>query len=124
KKSLRRPRPPWSEPSRQWSIGRHSSVWAGGPHGILRRRQIVQVTGCELSVLNRSQFGLLDTTAVEGVGAAGVKTAAFGPVDRARHVAFENNTLACRSRFRHRHGGEQRLSIGMLAGAEDLPLAS
>src|SRR5260370_1233480 len=41
----------------------------------------------------------------------------------ARHIAFKNDAFARRARFGHRHGREQRLGIGMLAGAENLPLA-
>ena len=48
---------------------------------ILRRWQIVQVARDELPVSHCSQFGLLRATAVEGVGAAGVKTATLGRMD-------------------------------------------
>src|SRR5262249_56554571 len=86
---------------------------------ILRRWQIVQVARDELPVSHCSQFGLLRATAIEGVGAAGVKTATLGRIDRARHIPFENDAPAPRAGLGRRDGGEQRLGIGMHGRGEN-----
>ena len=57
-----------------------------------RRRGVPVSTGL--------QRRLLDAAAVEGVGAAGVEAAALGRVDRARHVALQDDALARRRRAR------------------------
>ena len=61
---------------------------------------------------------LLDRAAVEGVGAAGVEAAARGRVDRARHVALEDDALLRGVGVGHRHRRQQRLGVGVLRPRE------
>ena len=61
---------------------------------VLLGRQVVQVAGGEVArAVGRPQRRLLGPAAVEGVGAAGVEAAALGRVDRARHVALQDDAL-------------------------------
>src|SRR5882757_9015337 len=55
----------------------------------------------------------------DGVGAAGAEDAARGRVDRARDVALEDDALALAVGVGDRHGGEQRLGIGVLRAAAE-----
>ena len=77
-------------------IGLGSSVRTLCSHGVLRSRQIVQVTGDQWPVGQRLQHRFLDTAAVESVWAARMEPAARRRVDRARHVALQDDPLARR----------------------------
>src|SRR5260221_13736541 len=56
----------------------------------------------------------------DGVGAAGAEDAARGWVDRARDVALQDDALALAVGVGDRHGGKQRLGIGVLGAAAQL----
>src|SRR5262245_8963085 len=77
--------------------------------GVLGRRQIVEMTGSEVAGRRGTQGWLLGAASLEGVGATGVKAAALGRVDRARHVALEDDALARRAGLRHRNSRQERL---------------
>ena len=66
------------------------------------------------------QFGRALPAARLGDRAAGVEMAAFRRVHRARHVALQADPLALHLRVRHRHGGEQRLRVGVLRVAVEI----
>src|SRR6266446_4268725 len=66
-----------------------------------------------------ADLGLLLGAALEGVGAAGVEAAARGRVDRARHIAFEDDALSRRLWVGDRDGREQRLGVGVLRAGEE-----
>ena len=79
-----------------------------------------QMAGHEMPVAALLQFGRAFPAARLGDRAAGVKMTAARRVHRARHVALQADPLALHLRVRHRHGGEQRLGIGMLRIAVEL----
>ena len=61
-----------------------------------------------------AQCGGFGAAARMRIGAAGVEMTARRRVDRARHVALEDDALAlARARLRDRHGRQQRLGVGM-----------
>ena len=68
------------------------------------------VTGTELA-----QHRLLDLALLLGLPAAGVEHAAGGRVDRAGQVALQQDALALAGRVGvgHRHGGQQRVGVGV-----------
>src|SRR5436305_9012126 len=80
------------------------------------------MTSGEMACLGRLQSWLFDAAALERVWAARVETAALRRVDRARHVALEDDAPAVGARLRNWHCGEQRLRIGVLRRREDAPL--
>src|SRR5260370_2274707 len=73
-----------------------------------------------LTVSGRSKLAFLCPAAIEYVWTAGVEAASAGWMDRARHVALEDNRVADGSGLRHRHGREQSLGVGMPRRGEDL----
>src|ERR1017187_8384234 len=73
-----------------------------------------QMASDEMAVAALLQFGRRLLAARLGDGAARVEMAAFRRVHRARHVALQADPLALHLRVRHRHGGEQRLRVGVL----------
>src|SRR4029077_11837445 len=87
---------------------------------VLRRRQIVQMAGGPLAFAQGAKRGLVYAATVEGVRAARVEAAALRRVDRAWHIALQDDARARIARLRHRHGGEERESVGVLRRGEDL----
>src|SRR4051794_34093219 len=85
-------------------------------------RLLAQVTGNVVSGFRLEQKRRLDAAALEGVGAARVEAAAGGRVYRARHVAFDDETLAPRTRVGEGSGVDQRLGIGMKRRREEFLL--
>ena len=75
-----------------------------------------------MTVLGTPQLRLLGPAAVEDIRAAGMKTAALGRIGRARHLAFQDDALPCRTRLGHRDGRQQRFRIGMHGRGEDISL--
>src|SRR5579864_352408 len=69
-----------------------------------------------------SQFRFVRPAAIEGEWAAGVEATSARWMDRARHVALENDWAARGAGLGQRDRGEQRLGIGMSGRGEDLPL--
>jgi ppGpp synthetase/RelA/SpoT-type nucleotidyltranferase len=63
----------------------------------------------EMARRDLPQGRLLGGAAVERMRAAGMKTAAFGQVDRAGYVVHEDDAFARRAGLGYRHGREQRL---------------
>jgi hypothetical protein len=63
-------------------------------HRILCGGQVMQMTGGKMRAADQPQLRLLRPAALEGVWAARMEAAPFRRVDRARHVAFENDALA------------------------------
>ncbi len=72
----------------------------------------------QLPRLHLAQRGRLHLAAVEHIGTARVEMATGRRLDRARHVALQHDLLALDGGVRHRHGGEQRLRVGMLRRGE------
>ena len=83
--------------------------------------QIVEMAGGELLRGDLLQLRLVRAAAVEHIGTAGVEAAAAGRIDRARHVALEDD----RGRGRAPGSGtgtaeSSALGVGMLGRGEDL----
>ena len=79
-----------------------------------------QVAGRHLAQCRR-----LGAAARRGVGAARVEVAAGRRVDRARHVALQDHALAALAPgLRHRHGGQQRLGVGVQRRLEQASLSA
>src|SRR5215831_14614125 len=89
---------------------------------VLRSGQVVEMAGGEVAGRGGAQGWLLGAAAVEGVGAAGVKAAARWRVDRARHVAPEDDALTRKAGLRHRNSRQQRLRVGVLGSGKESPL--
>ena len=66
-----------------------------------------------LVLAERAKFRLLCPAAIEHVGASGMESATARRIDRARHVALEDDRVADGSGLWHRHGREQSLGVGM-----------
>src|SRR5262245_33204399 len=78
---------------RRWlpDWGRGRLLGSGGGSGLGQARQ---VAGGQMAGGGGLEQGLLGAAAVEGIGTAGVEAAARGRIDRARHVALEDDALA------------------------------
>ena len=77
----------------------------------------LQVAGDPMPGPDLAYRRFLCRAAVERERAARVEAAAAGRIDRARHVAVQNDRAAARRRVRHRHRRQQRARIGMAATA-------
>src|SRR5712691_10031550 len=64
------------------------------------------------------QCRLLDATALDGMGTAGVEAAARGRIDRARYLAAQNYAIAPRARPRHWDRRKECTGIGMPGGCK------
>src|SRR5262245_18629101 len=80
-----------------WGRGRLLGSGGGSVLGQAR-----QVAGGQMAGGGGREQGLLGAAAVEGVGTAGVEAAARGRIDRARHVALEDDALAGGAGVGHR----------------------
>jgi hypothetical protein len=74
-----------------------------------------QVAGGVVAGEDVAHFRLLSRAALEGVGQR-VWAAARGRVDRARHVAFEDDALAGRLGVGDRDSRRERPGVGVLGG--------
>src|SRR5438034_11197271 len=72
-----------------------------------------QMAGHEMPVAALLQFRRAFAAAGFGDRAAGVKMTTARRVHWARHIALQADPLALYLRVRYRHGGEQRLGIGV-----------
>ena len=68
----------------------------------------------------RAQCRLFGPAAVEDERAAGVEAASLRRIDRARHVALEDDGIAVGAGFGQRHGRKQCLGVGMSWRRKDL----
>jgi len=66
------------------------------------------------------RFGF--SAGLEPVGAARMKTAASGRIDRVRYVAFQDDALPAHPRVRRGYGGHQRLGIRMARVGIKVPI--
>src|SRR5260370_22585911 len=73
-----------------------------------------------LADAGRPKLRLLRPAAIEHEWTASVESASAGWIDRARHVALQDDRGARGPGLRHRHGREQRLGVGMFWRGEDL----
>src|SRR5262245_38947334 len=67
-------------------------------------RQRLEVTRRPLPLFLQPKLWLLGPATVEHVGTTGVKATSAGRIDRARHVAFQDDRRARRAGLRRRHG--------------------
>jgi len=91
---------------------RHGLRESGGLH-------LAQVAGDVVAGEDLAHLRLLLRAALEGVGAAGVEAAARGRVDRARHVALQDDALARRLGVGNRDRRQERLGVGVLRAGEE-----
>src|SRR3954471_4179372 len=82
----------------------------------------LEMAGRPLVACGRPQLRLLDTATIKDEGAAGMEAASLRRIDRARHIALEDDRILRSAGLGHRHGREQRLGVGMPGCGEDLPL--
>jgi hypothetical protein len=75
-----------------------------------------------MTIFDRPQFRLVDTAAIKGVRAAGMKAAALWWIARARHIALENDAVTHRTGLRHRHRRQQGLRVRVSGRSEDAAL--
>ena len=76
------------------------------------------MTGRQVRITYRAQYRLLYPAAVEDIGAARVEAAAAGRIDRAGHIAGQDDTLAPCRRIGDRNRGQQGACIGMVRLSE------
>src|SRR5260370_16825903 len=77
-------------------------------------RQCFEMTRHPLAASGRPKFRLLRSAAIEHIWTTCVKAASAGWIDRARHVALQDDRMPGGPRPRHRPGREQGLGVGML----------
>ena len=82
---------------------------------------LAQVTGHAMTIRAKTQRGRLDTAALGGQRATGVKPASRGRVRRARHVPAQDDAGPPLSRrVGDRHRGEKSLGVGVARTTQDL----
>src|SRR5215470_13187120 len=84
------------------------------PDHALDVRQRIEMTRHPLAISCRAKLRLLGPAAIEYEWAAGMETASLGWIDRARHIALEDQGCARGAGLRHRYCREQSLGVGML----------
>ena len=90
-----------------------------GGNDVVRRRQFRNaVAGGGVSGGIGVKLRHLAAAAIDRIGAAGVKAAAGGRIERARHLALQHDAAALCLRLRHRNGRQQRAAIGMAGGGK------
>ena len=83
--------------------------------GPVLRLPVVEMTGHEMAEYDFLQWGRLQCARCKRVWAAGMEATTAGRIARARHFPLQERARSPRldRAVGHRHGGEQRLRIGM-----------
>src|SRR6266567_2820653 len=86
-----------------------------------RDRRFAQVTRDPMRRHGFLEDRFLDAASIESIGAAGMKAASRGNLDRAGHVTGQNKPFSLDGGIRHRNGREQRFGVRVQRIAEQLP---
>src|SRR3990172_11258071 len=85
-----------------------------GNYASCMHRRLAQVACCQMAATQVDQRRLDLGADVDGQGAAPMEAAAARRIERAGHVAFEDNPLALERRVGHGNSRHERLRIRML----------